>query len=219
MLKLPDKTSQTGLFEGKDAEQAPARRSPASKGAAKFKDYVVARHERELFAHNVFELLPEEHDCFLYVDLFAQLDTREAEKKYSSLGQHAYDPKQLLSILVYAYSRGVFSSRQIERRCNEDLGFMYVAGKNCPNFRVLSDFRKDHLALLHDCFTQTVRLAMELGLASLGHVSLDGSKFKANSSKHKAMSHKNLKAKDKELSEQIEALLAQAARCDSEEDR
>lgn len=199
--------------------QGSTRRSPRPKGAAKFKNYVEARHERELFAHNVFDILSQEHECFLFVDLFAQLDTREAEKKYSSLGQHAYDPKQLLSILVYAYSQGVFSSRQIERRCNEDISFMYVAGNNCPNFRVLSDFRKNHLALLHDCYSQTVKLAMELGMASLGHVSLDGSKFKANSSKHKAMSYKNLKAKDKELSEQIEALIAQAQRCDSDEDR
>lgn len=218
-MKEPDKTKQRRLFEEKDAEQGSVRRSPTPRGEAKFKDFEKTRHERELFAHNVFELLPQEHDCFLFVDLFEQLDTRGAHKKYSSLGQRAYDPKQLLSILVYAYSQGVFSSRQIERRCNEDLSFMYVSGKNCPNFRVLSDFRKDHLELLHDCFTQTVKLAMELKLASLGHVSLDGSKFKASSSKHKAMSYQNLKAQDEALSDQIEALLAQAERNDSEEDR
>ena len=114
---------------------------------------------------------------------------------------------------------GVFSSRQIEQRCREDLGFMYVAGRNCPNFRVLSDFRKDHGEFFRACFKQTVQLAMGLGLVSLGHVSLDGSKFKANSSKHKAMSYGRLKQREQELCEEIEALTAQAERCDEEEDR
>ncbi len=75
------------------------------------------------------------------------------------------------------------SSRQIEKRCNEDLSFMYMAGMNCPNFRVLSDFRKNNSDFFNDCFKQSVMLAIELGLASLGHVSLDGSKFKADREK------------------------------------
>ena len=134
-------------------------------------------------------------------------------------GQRAYAPRQIVSILIYAYSRGVFSSRQIEQRCREDLGFMYLAGRNCPNFRVLSDFRKDHGGFFRACFKQTVQLALALGLVSLGHVSLDGSKFKANSSKHKAMSYGRLKEKEQELCEEIEALTRQADRCDEEEDR
>ncbi len=167
----------------------------------------------------MFELLLQEHDCFLFAELVAQLDTREAEEHYSPLCQRAYDPRRLIGILIYSYSRGVFSSRQIEQRCSEDLGFMYIAGTNCPNFRVLSDFRKIHGALLKSCFIQTVKLALELKLASLAHISLDGSKFKANSSKHKAMSYKGLKAREKALSEEIEALVKQAARQDEEEDR
>ena len=96
---------------------------------------------------------------------------------------------------------------------------MYLAGRNCPNFRMLSDFRKDHGGFFRACFKQTVQLAMALGLVSLGHVSLDGSKFKANSSKHKAMSYGRLKQKEQELCEEIEALTRQADRCDEEEDR
>ena len=113
----------------------------------------------------------------------------------------------------------MFSSRQIEQRCREDLGFRYIAGSNCPNFRVLSDFRKTHGALFSSCFVQTVKLAQELNLVSLGHVSLDGSKFKANSSKHKAMSYKGLKEREKALCEEIEALVEQAARQDEQEDQ
>lgn len=95
---------------------------------------------------------------------------------------------------------------------------MFISHSNCPNFRVLSDFRKDNYEFFKECFKQSALLAMEAGMASLGHVSLDGSKFKANTSKHKEMSYARLKAKEKELTEEIEVLLAKAAKCDEEED-
>ena len=183
-----------------------------------FKSDKPEAHQHELFPSNLFNLLPEDHDCFLYKDLFTQLDTAALEAKYSRLGQHAYSPRQLLGILIYGYSHGVLSSRQLEKRCREDLGFMYIAGLNCPNFRVLSDFRKQHSEFFQAYFKQTVCLALELNLASLGHVSLDGSHFKANSSKHKAMSYQRLKAQEQALMVEVEQLIAQAARCDAEED-
>jgi len=184
-----------------------------------FKPSPVEHNQRQMFPTHIFDLLDADHECYLYKDIFQQLDTTELESRYSELGQHAYHPKLIVSILIYAYSRGVFSSREIERRSNEDLSFLYIAQMNCPNFRVLSDFRKEHAEFFHDCFTQTVRLAMELKLASLGHISLDGSKFKANSSKHKAMSYGRLKAKEQELTAEIDALIKRAADCDEEEDR
>ncbi len=141
------------------------------------------------------------------------------EGRYSELGQHAYHPKLIVAILIYAYSRGVFSSREIERRCHEDLSFVCIAKMNCSNFRVLSDFRKGPWRFFADCFKQTVKLAMELGLASLGHISLDGSKFKADTSKHKAMSYSRLKEKEQALTTEIEALIDKAGRCDEEEDK
>lgn len=184
-----------------------------------FKSSPVELNQRLMFPSNVFDLLKDDHECYLYQDIFKQLDTCELEGNYSARGQRAYHPKLIVSILIYAYSRGVFSSREIERRCHEDLSFLYIAQMNCPNFRVLSDFRKDHPEFFHACFTQTVKLAMELKLASLGHISLDGSKFKANSSKHKAMSYKRLKEKEQQLTQEIDALIEQASRCDDEEDR
>ena len=184
-----------------------------------FKSRPVEFHQHQLFPSNIFDLLPKEHECYLYTDLFQQLDTCTIEATYSVKGQNAYHPRLLVSILIYAYSRGVFSSRQIERRCREDLSFMYIAQMLCPNFRVLSDFRKLHGDFFHDCFKQTVKLALELKLASLGHISLDGSKFKANTSKHKAMSYGHLKAQEAELSAEIETLIAKASACDSEEDK
>jgi transposase len=185
----------------------------------KFKPSPIELDQQVLFASNVFDLLSQDHECYLYEDIFEQLDSSQLESKYSVLGQHAYHPKLIVSILIYAYSRGVFSSREIEKRCHEDLSFMYIAQMNCPNFRVLSDFRKNNADFFHDCFKQTVKLAMELKLASLGHISLDGSKFNANSSKHKAMSYKRLKEKEQELAAEIEALVKQAGQCDQEEDQ
>lgn len=135
-----------------------------------FKASPIEFHQRQLFPSHIFDLLPSDHECYLYADLFQQLDTQRIESQYSLKGQHAYHPKQIVSILIYAYSRGVYSSRQIEKRCHEDLSFMFIAQMNCPNFRVLSDFRKNHGAFFQECFKQTVKLALELKLASLGHV-------------------------------------------------
>ncbi|WP_353620176.1 transposase [Thalassotalea sp. G20_0] len=119
---------------------------------------------------------------------------------------------------MYADSHGVFSSRQIERRCRQDLAFMYISQMNCPNFRVLGDFRKDNLSFFHDCFKQSVKLAMELRMASLGHISLDGSKFKASSSKHKAMSYGRLKSREAGLSAENDELIKKARLSDQQED-
>ncbi len=183
-----------------------------------FKPNPIELDQRLLSASNVFDLLSKDHECFVYDGLFQQLDTSQLEDNYSVLGQHAYHPKLIVSILIYAYSRGVFSSREIEKRAREDLSFMFIAKMNCPNFRVLSDFRKNNADFFQDCFKQTVKLAMELKLASLGHISLDGSKFKANSSKHKAMSYKRLKEKEQALMAEIEALIKKSRHCDEEED-
>jgi transposase len=184
-----------------------------------FKKSPIAFNQRQLFPSNIFDLLADDHECYLYNDIFQQLNTSSVERMFSRIGQNAYHPRLIVSILIYSYSQGVFSSRQIEKRCHEDLSFMYIAGMNCPNFRVLSDFRKDNAGFFHECFKQSVLLAMELGLASLGHVSLDGSKFKASTSKHKAMSHKRLKEKEKELMKEIDSLIQKANKCDADEDK
>jgi transposase len=183
-----------------------------------FKKDPIEFEQRALFATNVFDLLRSDHQCFVYEDIFEQLDTSSVEEQFSVRGQNAYHPRRITGILIYAYSQGVFSSREIEKKCHEDLGFMFISHFNCPNFRVLSDFRKDNYEFFKECFKQSVLLAMEAGMASLGHVSLDGSKFKANTSKHKAMSYGRLKAKEKELTEEIKDLIAKAAKCDKEED-
>jgi transposase len=184
-----------------------------------FKSSPVEFNQHLLFPTNIFDLLSKGHECFLYADLFQQIDTSSLDNLYSIKGQNAYHPKLIVAILIFAYSQGVFSSRKIEKRCNEDLSFMFIAQMNCPNFRVLSDFRKDHGEFFQDCFKQTVKLALELKLASLGHISLDGSKFKANTSKHKAMSYERLQEKEHALSAEIDDLVEKAKRCDQDEDK
>lgn len=183
-----------------------------------FKKNPAEFNQSLLFPSNIFDLLPTDHECYIYEDIFKQIDTSSIEKKYSVLGQNAYHPRLNIGILIYAYSHGIFSSRQIKKRCQEDLGFMFISHLNCPDFRVLSDFRKDHYDYFKECFKQSVLLAMEAGMTSLGHVSLDGSKFKANTSKHKAMSYGRLQAREKELTAEIEALVKKAEQCDVEED-
>lgn len=183
-----------------------------------FKKDPAEFNQRVLFPSNVFDMLPNDHECFIYDDIFRQIDISDIEKKYSYLGQNAYNPRLVVGILIYGYSKGVFSSRQIERRCHEDLGFMHISHLNCPNFRVLSDFRKDNPDFLTECFKQSALLAKQLGMVSFGHVSLDGSKFKANTSKHKAMSYEYLNLREEELVNQIKELVAQAEECDQKED-
>lgn len=183
-----------------------------------FKSDPTKFNQRLLFPTNVFDLLPKEHECFVYDAMFQQIDITSIEGQYSYIGQRAYDPRLVVGILIYAYTRGVFSSRQIEKRCHEDLSFMYVSHMNCPNFRVLSDFRKDNPEFLKKCFIQSALLAKELGMVSFGHVSLDGSKFKANTSKHKAMSYDYLNLREEELVHEINELMAQAEQCDQVED-
>ena len=184
-----------------------------------FKKDPTDYNQRKLLVENVFDLLPSDHDCFVYEDIFSQIYTKEIEKKYSMLGQHAYHPRLITAILIYAYNQGIFSSRKIEKRCREDLSFMYISHVNCPNFRVLSDFRKENYNFFKSCFRQSVAIAKNLGMISLGHVSLDGSKFYANTSKHKAASYKRLKEAEERLNKEIEDLIKKADDTDSAEDR
>ena len=156
---------------------------------------------------------------FIYEDILSQIDTKSIEEKFSMIGQHAYHPRLITAILIYSYSQGVFSSRKIEQKCSQDLSFMYISHRNCPNFRVLSDFRKDNYEFFIECFKKSVKIAAGLGMLSLGHVGIDGSKFMANTSKHKAASYSHLKANEDKLNREIEELLKRAENEDDAEDK
>jgi transposase len=134
-------------------------------------------------------------------------------------GQPPYDPRMMTKLLIYGYCTGVFSSRRIQKRVAEDIAFKVLAAGNEPDFRTISDFRKIHLNALEGLFAQVLKVAQETGTAKLGRVSLDGTKVKANASKHKAMSYGRMEEKEQQLEEEVKQLLAQAGAVDEEEDR
>src|ERR1700735_4043102 len=114
-------------------------------------------------------------------------------------GQPPYHPGMLVALLLYGYSRGVYSSRQLARACEERMDFMAVAGLNRPDFRTVSDFRKRHLPALSDLFVQVLRLFPRAGLVTLGHGAVDGTKPRTNASRHKAMSYQRMVIKEPKL--------------------
>lgn len=122
-------------------------------------------------------------------------------------------------MLLYSYCIGVASSRRIEKRLHEDIPFRVLAANNTPDFRTISDFRKDHLKALSGLFLQVLKLCKKAGLVKLGHVALDGTKIKANASKHKAMSYKRMKEEEKRLKEEVAEIMKQAEAMDEEEDQ
>jgi transposase len=176
--------------------------------------------EELLLPPSLREWLPENHLSYFVSDVVDQLDLSAMDEVYGGekRGQPPYDPRMMTKVLVYAYCVGVFSSRRIERRLVEDIAFRVLAADNQPNFRTISDFRKNHLKTLEGLFEQVLKIALEAGAMKVGRVALDGTKVKANASKHKAMSYDRMNEKEKDLKAEIKDLMAKAAAADAEED-
>jgi len=164
--------------------------------------------------------LPEDHLAFFVSDLVDHLDLSAILAIYEDeeRGYPPYHPVMLTKVLVYAYCVGVFSSRKIQRRLVEDVAFRVLAAGNAPDFRTIADFRKTHLPALRGFFEQVLHLARDLGTLRVGRVAIDGSKVKANASKHKAMSYDRMGAKQQQLRDEVKRLLAQAEATDAAED-
>lgn len=158
-------------------------------------------------AHFVRELVREE------LDLSAIVAVYDEER-----GQPPYHPVMMTALLLYAYSQGVYASRRIAQGCEQRLDFMAVTAMGKPDFRTISDFRKRHLAALSGLFTQVLKLCAQAGLVKLGHVALDGTKIKANASKHKAMSYGRMKQAEAALAAEVAGWLERAAAADSADD-
>lgn len=165
------------------------------------------------------DFVDERHPAHLLNDLVDQLDLSVLEARYGPLGQPAYHPRLMLKVILYGFSVGVFSSRKLQRACQENLAFKYLAGMETPAFRTFIEFRQRHREDMHGVFLQTAKLARELGLARLGAVALDGSKVDANTSKHKAMSYGRMQEEEKRLKGEISALLEKAQAIDEQEDQ
>ncbi len=164
--------------------------------------------------------LPENHLTHFVSDVVDQLDLRAIESVYEmdERGQPPYHPRMMTKILIYGYCVGVFSSRKIQKKLVEDVGFRMLAAGNEPDFRTISDFRKLHLQALQGLFDQVLQITLRAGAMKLGRVVLDGSKVKANASKHRAMSYGRMREDEKRLKEEVQKLLQQAENVDAEED-
>ena len=166
------------------------------------------------------EWLPEDHLAYFVSDLVDHLDLSAITAIYEDeeRGYPPYHPVMLTKVLVYAYCVGVFSSRRIQRRLVEDVAFRMLAAGNTPDFRTIADFRKTHLPALKGLFEQVLQVARDLGTLQVGRVAIDGSKVKANASKHKAMSYGRMREKRQQLRDEVQQLLAQAEAVDAAED-
>ncbi|NIP22924.1 MAG: IS5/IS1182 family transposase, partial [Phycisphaerae bacterium] len=170
---------------------------------------------------SVHDWLPENNLVYFILDTVNELDISAITQKYEQekRGYPPYNPRMMVALLFYAYCRGIFSSRKIMQACEERLTFRVIAGDDIPNFRTISDFRKQHLKALEDLFVQVLQLCQKAGLVKLGHIALDGTKVKANASRHKAMSYGRMKQEEKRLKEEIHQLLSEAEAVDQQEDK
>ena len=166
------------------------------------------------------EWLPPEHLAYFISDVVDQLDLSAITVRYEEerRGGPPYHPRMMVKVLLYGYCTGVASSRRIAQRLHEDIGFRVLAANNTPDFRTVSDFRKDHLQALGGLFLQVLALCQQAGLVKLGHVALDGTKVRANASRNKAMSYGRMKEKEAQLKAEVAELLRKAGEVDDDED-
>jgi transposase len=173
-----------------------------------------------LFPPSPRDWLPEGHLAFFIADTVAALDLSALYAPYEGDGRRnqPFDPQMMVTVLVYAYATGTFSSRGIARKLEEDVAYRMLAAGNFPAHRTLADFRQQHLATFEALFVQVVQIAQEAGVVRLGAVAVDGTKVKANANKHKAMSYQRMGERARQLREEIAALTAQAEAADAAED-
>jgi transposase len=166
------------------------------------------------------DYLPEADLAYFVPEVVATLDLAAILAPYEreARGYPPYHPQMLVGLLLYAYARGVYSSRRIAAGCRYDVGFMVVTARQTPDFRTLAAFRKRHLEALAALFRQVLQLAAEAGLVKLGHVALDGTKLHANASRHKAMSYGRMEERATALEAEVAGWLARAEAADATED-
>jgi len=174
------------------------------------KDYY--QEQGLLFPPHLRDYLPDEHQAVIINDVVETLNLNCLYRKVSPEGHPAYHPKMMLKVLIYAYANGIFSSRKIQAALEESLAFIYLAAWQKPDFRTISDFRLNNLTEFDELFGQVIDICMRLGMVSLGHIAIDGSKFKANASDRRSYDQKRVQ-------EAINKLLEQADQTDQQEDR
>ena len=172
-----------------------------------------------LFPPSLADFLGTEDEAHVFAEVTGQLDVDCLDADFSGMGQHPYHPRLLLRVLMWGMVNRVVSTRRIEVLCGRDVSFIYLAGGQKPDFRTLARFRRRNATAIEGLFKQTILLCARLGMLNLGHLALDGTKIKANSSKHKAMSYGRMKQEEERLKREIEELMQQAEVTDAKEDR
>jgi transposase len=177
----------------------------------------TSRDQQYLFPPSIRDWLPEEHLARFVVDIVSELNLQPLADAYAGKGHKAYHPEILLSLLFYGYATGVFSSRKIEKATYDSVAFRFISANTHPDHDTIATFRKRFLEQLKPLFVQILMLAREMGLLKLGKVSLDGTKIKANASKHHALSWDHACKLEKQLQAEVNELIRLAEQADSEE--
>jgi transposase len=163
--------------------------------------------------------IPQDH-LARYIDkVVDELDIKDIADSYSDLGCHAYHPQMLIKVILYGYCIGIRSSRRIQKEIREDLIFMWLAGMQEPDFRTISDFRKDRIKDIRKLFNQVLEICYKLGMVQCGKISIDGTKIEANSGRNKVTYRKKLEKSKARFEEKIDEIMKEAADIDAEEDR
>src|SRR6266571_599909 len=183
----------------------------------KFQTY--DQHQVMMLPPTLEELIPANPLVRILDLVVEQLDLTALYASYSEEGQPGYHPKLLVKILLYGYASGVRSSRKIAQKLESDVFFMYLACMQRPDFRTISDFRKLKRSYLQDYFTQVLLMCRQLGIVSLGHVAIDGSKVKASAAKDHTKDYEDLLVLENNISQEVQAILDTAQQIDDDEDQ
>jgi len=186
--------------------------------ARKFREWTP--DQDYLFPPSPRDWLPQNHLVYFLLEVSEQIDISPIIKGYDSEkgGQPPFHPRMMLVLMLYSYCVGVFSSRKIMARCETDVAFRVIVGEDIPDFRRIAEFRRRHLEHMQALFLEVLALCREAGLLKVGRLALDGTKVKANASRHKAMSYDRMTAEEERLQKEIDELLAQAQAADEADD-
>jgi transposase len=178
-------------------------------------NFIVANRKTDyLLPPSIDDWLNEDHLARYIVEVVDQLDLSRLTRQYAGRGSKAHHPATLLSILIYGYCTGVFSSRKLERATYDSVAFRYIAAGTHPDHDTLATFRRRFLGEFSELFVQVLELAREMKLLKLGHVCLDGTKVQANASRHSALSHGHIEKLETQLKAEVQELLALAEKAD-----
>ncbi len=181
-----------------------------------YKTYVI--DAGYLFPPSLADFLGPEDEVHIFREVTEHLGIDSLDSDFNGMGQHPYHPRMLLRLLMWGMANRVVSTRRVEVLARRDVSFIYLAGEQKPDFRTLARFRRRNAGVIKGLFKETVLLCARLGMVNLGHIALDGTKLKANTSKHKAMSYGRMKQEEERLEREIEELMQQAEATDTKED-